>query len=143
MSTLDNFAQRNIDNTIENQLRKHFIDLREGNGWQVVRVYKCEDDQYKKLEQYTNYYGTYVIETIALHDIDGTNKHGHYNKCTKDDVLKDYIIVLTDGKTIHEMTVFVPAEKKEKQGSTAITIHGSANVSYTGYTEIVCRGSQN
>lgn len=142
MSTLDNFAQHNIDNTIEEQLRKHFIDLREDNGWQVVKAYKCEDEQYKKLEQYTNYYGTYVIETIALHDINGPDKHGHYNKSAKDDVIKDFVIVLTDGKTIHEKMVLVPAEKRE-QGSTALTVHGSANISYTGYTEIVCKGSQN
>lgn len=143
MSTLDNFAMNNINNTIEEQLRRHFIDLREGNGWQVVKVYKCEDEQHKRLEQYNNYYGTYVIETIALHDIDGPNKHGHYNKCVKDDVIKDFVIVLTDGKVIHESMVLVSAEKNVKRQATALSAHGAKSLTYTGYTEIVCHGNQN
>lgn len=142
MSAFDNFALHNINNTIEEQLHRHFTDLRQGNGWQVMKIYKCEDEQHKHLEQYTNYYNTYVIETVALQNIDGPDKHGHYNKSAKDDIIKDFVIMLTDGRIIHEKMVLVSAEKRGKQVSTALTVHGSASVSYTGYTEIVCRGSQ-
>lgn len=137
----DNFAQHNIEGTIENQLYRSFIDLRQDKDWQVIRAYKCKDEQYKTLEHYTNYYGTYVIETLAVRNINGPNKHGAYNKSAKGDIVKDYVIVLTDGKVIHESMVLVPAEKREKRGSTALTLHSSDFSSQTGWTEIVCGGS--